>query len=184
MDDHIIQDLFRRPHQKAVKIQIALAGAAAPPAFLIADRDPPVSHADDLGKMFYLRRDHLKCLIRQCPDLIHGKGLQLRHCLKACFHLFQVVLYPFLFFSHKLPYLAVCGAQGHPDDDAKIRPDLNGHSLSLTSNYLYLHLLSPQVSPRSPDQPAAISRSSAGRQAATLPPNAPAGSGVPLPHGR
>ena len=66
VDYHIVNNMAGDQHQQAVEIEIALAGAAAPAAALIADGDAPVGHAHDGGKMPHPFGDDGQRLLGQC----------------------------------------------------------------------------------------------------------------------
>ena len=68
MDHHIVDDMVRGQHQQAVEIDVALAGAAAPAAALVADGDAPVGHTHDGGEMPHPVGDDGQRFLRQCFD--------------------------------------------------------------------------------------------------------------------
>ena len=131
---HIIPHLLGAQHQQAVEVQIALGGAGAPSAALIADGDSAVGHTNERGEILHPPGQVLFCGLGQLSDFLMGEGFRLR----ALFCFVQMLFNPSRLFCQKRFDVLQRHFQRCADDDAAVGMDLEGKGLSLGADDLVL----------------------------------------------
>ena len=139
MDDHAVQSLRRTLHQRAVKAQIPPGGAAAPSAFLAANGDPSVGHAQLFGiKAHPLRDDRLRLpgqVLNLRPRQWLPPGLPVRLTGPGLGH-------PILMLRQKPLNFGIGQPVWRPDQH-RFSPDLQAQGPAAAANDPDLHVTGP-----------------------------------------